>query len=810
MTRDGVSGEPATAAHLETLPDMVSRHRRDGTVVWVSSGALPLLGFSPEELVGQNLAVVLQDGDPARVITDADELVASGASTVGSRWARRRDGSTLLVEMRAVAVPAADGQAEILTVLRRPSDEQRRASFALAERHLLERIARGGPLAEVLELACSTFEAHASVEGVGATRMCSILVAQGPRLAVAAAGTVPLALLRKLVDGLPIDESVLVSGAAAARRERVVCPDLALEPRVGRHLEAAQAEGIRAAWSTPILSSTEQILGVLTVYERRTGSPGTEELELCDRLVHLAGLVLERERVTAALRASEEHYRAVVDGLEEVIFHLDGALGLTFVNAAVTRVIGCTVEEALGAPLVGFIHPDDRSHHAPQLRALLELERESYEGELRMISSDGGQRWVRLRARPMIGPEGGVVGLSGSLADVSERKKLEAQLLVSDRMASMGTLVAGVAHEINNPLASMMLNLDYIARELSVLGDKGGPEARGRVDKLADPLRAVSEGAERVRDIVKNLRIFSRGDERRRPVELHHVLDSTLRMASNEVRHRARIVKSYGRVPVVEANEASLGQVFLNLLVNAAHAIPDGNVEGNRIEIRTFSDEKGRAVVEIFDTGAGIAAEHLDRIFDPFFTTKPVGVGTGLGLSICHRLVSGLGGEISVESQVGAGTTFRVALPGTARKPPEERAPLPVVTPARRGTVLVVDDEPVVGAAVKRMLAPLHDVTHVSSGEEALGRLAAGENFDVILCDLMMPRMTGMQLYDELRRTSPDVAQRIVFITGGAFTPRAKSFLETVPNLVLDKPFEFKLLAAAINDLLRSARAAPG
>jgi two-component system cell cycle sensor histidine kinase/response regulator CckA len=348
----------------------------------------------------------------------------------------------------------------------------------------------------------------------------------------------------------------------------------------------------------------------------------------------------------------------------------------------------------------------------------------------------------------------------------------------------------------------VMLNLDYLVRELGALGQRGGADA-ARLEKLLEPVRSANEGAERVRDIVRSLKIFSRGDERNRPVDLHHVLESTLRMAANELKHRAQVVKDYGQVPVVEANEAGLGQVFLNLLVNAVQAIPEGNAEANHIRVRTFTDESGRAVVEVADSGAGIAPEVLGRIFDPCFTTKPIGVGTGLGLSICHRIVTALGGAISVESQVGSGTTFRVCLPGSDQRSAARRAPSQPPLPARRGNILIIDDEPVIGAAVKRLFASHHDVAHVSSGDEALRRIAAGERYDVILCDLMMPRMTGMQLHERLSVAAPDQAARIVFITGGAFTPRAKSFLAAVPNAVLDKPFDYKLLSAAINEKLR-------
>jgi len=216
------------------------------------------------------------------------------------------------------------------------------------------------------------------------------------------------------------------------------------------------------------------------------------------------------------------------------------------------------------------------------------------------------------------------------------------------------------------------------------------------------------------------------------------------------------------------------------------------------VRVATSTDARGRAVFEIRDTGAGIAPEIADRIFDPFFTTKPHGVGTGLGLSICRGIVLSLGGEIAVESQPGRGTTVRVALP--AAPPDAELAgAFPAAAPmSRRGRVLVVDDEPAVASAIRRTLAPHHDVVVRGSAEEAMDAIGRGERFDAILCDLMMPGMTGMELHDALAQVAPDQASRIVVLTGGAFTPRAREFLDRVALPCCEKPFDTETLRATV------------
>jgi CheY-like chemotaxis protein len=241
--------------------------------------------------------------------------------------------------------------------------------------------------------------------------------------------------------------------------------------------------------------------------------------------------------------------------------------------------------------------------------------------------------------------------------------------------------------------------------------------------------------------------------------------------------------------------------VFLNLLINAAQAIPEGNADGNEVKIATYPEGRDHVVVEISDTGQGIPESVKQRLFTPFFTTKPVGVGTGLGLSICHRIVTSLGGTISVESQEGRGATFRVVLPVAAGVTADEPTPAPEpARPFRRGRVLVVDDEAMIRRSIARSLGTQHDVTTAASGREALELLVAGERFDMIFCDLMMPEMTGMELHAVLMMTAPEQASHMVFLTGGAFTESARRFLSDVPNVALDKPFDPQRLLAMVNE----------
>lgn len=391
----------------------------------------------------------------------------------------------------------------------------------------------------------------------------------------------------------------------------------------------------------------------------------------------------------------------------------------------------------------------------------------------------------------------------------AERSKMHEQLLISDRMASVGTLATGIAHEINNPLAALMANVSFVAECVAELvreaSDAGSAEwITSQLREIEEPLRDAIESADRIRNIVRDLKIFARSDEEKTgAVDVRHVMESTLRMAWNEVRHRARLVKDYGDVPLVEGNEGRLGQVFLNLVVNAAQAMPEGCAEANEIRVVTKQDDQGRVVVEVHDTGAGIPESVISRIFDPFFTTKAIGEGTGLGLAICHRIVTSLGGELNVESELGKGTVFRTVLP-VATDGALAIAPAPTVgAPGRRGRILVVDDEPLLRAALQRMLSPEHDVVAVTSGLGAIERVSDGERFDVILCDLMMPEVTGMDLHAELLRLAPDQADKVIFMTGGAFTSRGREFLDKVLNPRVEKPFDVSVVRGLVHALLR-------
>ncbi|AEI65826.1 PAS domain S-box protein [Corallococcus macrosporus] len=499
-----------------------------------------------------------------------------------------------------------------------------------------------------------------------------------------------------------------------------------------------------------------------------------------------------------SLRRSEVSFRTLIGSLPDLVAVFDTGARVRYANLKVATALGYDdVNELLGKHISDIIPKEDFASADARMHEALRTGRAALQ-ERRLVKRDGSVLHVESTTFPL--PFDGEDSIVSVSHDLTERYQMQARLMLAQRMASVGTLAAGVAHEINNPLAYLTANLAFAREELA----SAMPRLAECVASAQAALAEAQQGADRVRSIVRDLKTFSRVDSAESAeVDVRQVLESTLNLATTEIRHRARLVKQLDAVPTVVGNESRLGQVFLNLLVNAAQAIPAGTPERHEIRVVTRLSGNGRVCVEVSDTGAGIAKDHLPRLFDPFFTTKEPGVGTGLGLSICHSLVTALGGEIHVTSEPGKGSTFQVLLNPSQRTEAARPPPAPPPPPAeRRGRLLVVDDEPLVCTALGRTLRPHHDVTLSTRAQEALERIEAGERFDVVFCDLMMPGMSGMDFYSALQARHPEQARRVIFLTGGAVTPQARAFLESVPSPHLEKPFAGRELLSLIQERL--------
>ncbi len=571
-------------------------------------------------------------------------------------------------------------------------------------------------------------------------------------------------------------------------------------------LRGATASGLVLA--TTILWATAHRLGWYAVGSGARGTMGAQiycAVTLFSML-GMASVVESRRRGAEALRRSEQQLRLVrfaTDATTDPLACLDAAGTFVHANDALCAASHRDRAAIVGRPAWSLLPTLDAATWRRHWEAVKRLGAVTAEVT---AAIEGGPVPFEIRSSYLCfdGQEFCVA----AARDLRDRRQAEAAL----RLASIGTMAAGMAHEINNPLACVLANLEWLSETVrcATAADAGaGPETpAGAALRAIDPaLSETAESASRIRDVVRDLKLFSRSAgeaERPAPADVVRALRGAVTLAQHEIRHRARLAQEYEDVPPVQGDEHRLGQVFLNLILNAAQAIPDGHLSGNLVRVAARRGGGGEVLVEVEDTGCGIGPEVLARIFDPFFTTKPVGIGTGLGLSICHGIVTSAGGRIEVSSRPGHGSLFRVRLPisegGTSSS--EERLPA-VEAPGQRRRILVVDDDPAIGRVLGRVL-PEHDVQGCISAAEALRR-AAAERFDVILCDLMMPEMTGMEFHERLARSVPGLAARTIFVTGGPFTPAASAFLERTANSHLPKPFDTAVLRAEIERVVRRA-----
>lgn len=403
------------------------------------------------------------------------------------------------------------------------------------------------------------------------------------------------------------------------------------------------------------------------------------------------------------------------------------------------------------------------------------------------------------------------------------RRDCQAQnerLIHADRLVALGQLTAGVVHEITNPAALLLANLTTMQAQLtglcSAVRGRGAPDSMAAyVHEWAEILNESVTGVEHIHAIVKDLRNFSRPDtDDLAPVDVVGALETACKLTEALTRRRARLVKDVHPVPLVKGDHGKLVQVFTNLLTNAAQAI-EGPWQDNEIRVLT-SEREGKVVVAVEDTGCGIPEAIGNRVFEPFFTTKPRDTGTGLGLALSAEIVHRCGGDIGFTATPGRGTRFEVCLcvhEHPARSLPPSLPPsLPtslaggrsVCEPrhhVQRSRVLLVDDEPSLLRAFRRVLAPRHDVVMAANGQQALDILERDTNFDGVICDFTLPDLDGICIYETVARRDSELADRIVFCTGGPMSHRSRTFIESTTNTVLEKPVPPELLLGAIEQL---------
>lgn len=540
---------------------------------------------------------------------------------------------------------------------------------------------------------------------------------------------------------------------------------------------------------------------------------------LANQLSQAAALSLAFSRLVD----SESRYRTLMDNASCAIFICDYLGKILEINKKAELLLESSKKKITGVSIENFVADTSKAYFLMALDKLIKGSPiDPFEVAVRPLSAE--LKTVELSAVIVAISDKNLLLLVAN--DISEKRILQTQAVISDRLTTVGILAAGIAHEINNPVAWVLSNFEYLknmlyslkhtlnfidikTKKLNGNGRKTEESfSRESLDnsfvEIDDIIVESISGVERIRDIVRDLKGFSRiSDNEISEVNVHEVLNSVINMSLSSFKYKARIEKKFAKkLPAIFANNGEVHQVFLNIVINAANAIEEGNLDANKIMVCSSVGD-GFVKVDITDTGQGIEPAIISKIFDPFFTTKPPGSGTGLGLSICLKIITKMGGKITVESALGKGTTFSILLPIGEPKVKVESCAFVEKQPVTACNVLVIDDEPFMLKSMQRTLEGSHITTTALGGKAGLEILEQNPyDFSVIICDLSMPEVNGKDVYLTIKNKYPGLEQKIVFITGGAYTAELKEFIETSSARVLDKPFSRHDLLMTMDEVI--------
>jgi len=617
--------------------------------------------------------------------------------------------------------------------------------------------------------------------------------------------------------GLDVEEmprSVSLCAHVVADNAPLIVPDTHLDARFKDNSVVTGLPNVRFYAGVPLVSPDGTVIGSLCAIDRVPRQPTPEQIAALELLADQVVYLLEKRRIRLQAMAEREEARQNVQRLEvlfdamaEGVVVQDNAGSIVSSNIAASEILGLTAEQMLGLTSVDprwqCVREDVSPFPGDEHPAMVALRTSSAQRNVVMgvQKPDGALTWISINSVPSASAgDGGSHEVVTTFHDISQLKLASERLAQQDRLVMTGTLVAGVGHEINNPLAFVMGNIDLALEELRAMS---GLSPSARLSDLLDMLGEARVGADRIRRIVRGLRALSREDFALQPIELEPVVETSISMALHELRLTATVSVELVGLPPVLADESRLTQVLVNLLVNAAQAFETADPTRNRIVVRGCVMPDGRVRLSVADNGPGVPLALASRIFDPFFTTKPVGEGTGLGLAVSGGIVLALGGELTLESTPGMGATFHVTLKPAHTRTADVR-PDAVIGAGPRGQILVIDDDNAVLATLSRVLSREHDIVALDDPRVAQAMLESGRPFDVIFCDIMMPHISGEALYKSIHASNPDLADRFVFITGGATRASIRAFLAKVSNDVIEKPFVMQdLLAMARRNVLR-------
>jgi PAS domain S-box-containing protein len=739
---------------IKVIPDSLLAHQ-DGKIIYVNSSLLKLLGYSKsEELIGRSPLSVIHPDHQTAVMNRIKDMGSKDGFAFTSRLEEvfgTKDGKKVDVEVEGFTAHL-NGRA-VNFALVRDIQQHKRDQEDLKESHLFLETAK-----DMTRMGSWSRDLEADGGIQWSREACRIF-------------------------GMKENSSEMNQTDFYAK---IHPDDLALVQKAMR--EAVESDQ-RYAIDFRIIpqgDETRWVKSLGEVIKNETGKPV--------KMIGVVQDITDQRLVELALGASERRFKGVFEGVLEGIAVIDDLGVILDVNHAASRLLGGEREDIRGRALGEFC---DVSFDLKGARETI-WQTGVFKGELKMRGIPEDARDVEMEVKGQILPGQTLV----VMRDVTEQKRLRRLAALNDKLATVGTLAAGIAHEINNPLGYVLGNLEILKDLFD--GMKAGVPEKGP-EFYSDIRRYVAEtidGGEKIRDIVRGLKAFSRsnGDEMT-SVNVNNLVDSALSMTFHQIKYKAKVERKLDpSLPPLVVNITKLQQVFVNILMNAAQAMAAGNIEDNQIRVWTGM-EGGKVFVRISDTGKGIPPEILEHVFDPFFTTKAVGEGTGLGLSISHEIVKGYNGDIRVESELGKGTTFTIFLPVKSGKEVSGKTGNSGTKTISNLRILLVDDEPRNVVLITQMLGKNgHLVISTTSAIEALKILDRGlTDVDVIISDLNMPDMNGIELYQEVEKRKPALAKKIVFITGGVFSGEMSEFLARIPNPKLEKPFKSEELLQAVS-----------
>ncbi|HMI92935.1 MAG TPA: response regulator, partial [Polyangiales bacterium] len=609
--------------------------------------------------------------------------------------------------------------------------------------------------------------------------------------------------------------AAVTSGEEALRASSRRVPDVVLmDIRIAGDKDGiATASLLKARYQVPVIYMTAYADAETVARAAQSGPYGYIVKPFTSREVRSAiEIACRKHDADQQVTRRERWFATMLRSIGDAVIACDCERRVEFMNPKAEQLTGWRLGDASGRTIdeVVKLFRGDGPGLEVIVQQALDQRRTEHEppSSSQLIARDGASVHSVEDSASAIVHEGELLGAVVVLRDVTHQRQVQERAIVAERLASLGTLAAGIAHEVNNPLTFVIGNAYCIERMLQrwegLLSANG--EA-GELDNAREFVADLRTGAERIQRIVADMGVFGTSSvDPPALVDVRASVEWALRVTANAIRHRAQLSVELSEVPPVVARESELGQVFVNLLVNASQAIPEGEAPMHSIRVASRVDEHGGAMVSVRNTGAVIPAAVLSRVFEPFFSTKPPGQGTGLGLTICRRIVASLGGELKVESSKEHGTCFEVHLPKAALT----RSGRPLVETneeEQHGRVLVIDDDPAVLRLLNQLVGRKHEVVAVDSATEGMRLLEEDHNFDLVLCDLMMPGMGGEELLRRVERRWPRVAASMVFMTGGAYTPAAAAFLASITNPRIQKPFQPIALMSLLQRGLRERKA---